>query len=180
MLLTIDSGSKYWSSFSSISIKHFVNFCLYFNQTFASWGVDYLKLDGCHSTESQFDVLYPQVTVALNKTGRPIVFSCSWPADQTFMGIKVWLLNVHCRTLHVSQLLHRGEPGLSRILIFQIFLCCSENEYAWTVCLVQFNLVPRVLWLFGQRVGARRDWRTVQEFWVLTICRKNPVAVTFA
>lgn len=56
--------------------------------TFASWGVDYLKLDGCHSVESQFDELYPQVTVALNKTGRPIVFSCSWPADQTFKGIK--------------------------------------------------------------------------------------------
>lgn len=56
--------------------------------TFASWGVDYLKLDGCNSVEAQFGTLYPEVTVALNKTGRPIVFSCAWPADQTFNHIK--------------------------------------------------------------------------------------------
>ena len=70
-----------------------VMFIFHFNQTFASWGVDYLKLDGCNSNESKFDVLYPQVTVALNKTGRPIAFSCSWPADQTFKGIKVLVIN---------------------------------------------------------------------------------------
>ena len=64
-----------------------------FNQTFASWGVDYLKLDGCNSVEAKFGTLYPEVTVALNKTGRPIVFSCSWPADQTFKHIKVLFTN---------------------------------------------------------------------------------------
>jgi len=55
--------------------------------------VDYLKLDGCNSVEAKFGELYPQVTVALNKTGRPIVFSCSWPADQTFKKIKVLFTN---------------------------------------------------------------------------------------
>lgn len=29
------------------------------------------------------DTGYPMVTKALNKTGRPIVFSCSWPAYQS-------------------------------------------------------------------------------------------------
>ena len=53
--------------------------------------MEYLKLDRCHSNESQFDVLYPQVTVALNKTGRPIVFSCAWPAGETSKGIKVFI-----------------------------------------------------------------------------------------
>lgn len=32
---------------------------------------------------------YPKFAKALNKTGRPIVFSCSWPAYQVFMGMKV-------------------------------------------------------------------------------------------
>ena len=55
--------------------------------------MDYLKLDGCNSVEARFGILYPEVTVALNKTGRPIVFSCSWPADQTFKDIKVLFTN---------------------------------------------------------------------------------------
>lgn len=106
-------------------------FCLCFNQTFASWGVDYLKLDGCHSNESQFDMLYPQVTVALNKTGRPIVFSCSWPADQTFVGIKVWLLTAEPSATYVSQLLHRWTMIIQN-LIFQIFLngpACMDSMF---------------------------------------------------
>uniref|UniRef100_A0A4W5JLP6 Alpha-galactosidase n=1 Tax=Hucho hucho TaxID=62062 RepID=A0A4W5JLP6_9TELE len=39
-------------------------------QTFASWGVDFLKLDAC----------YPLMSKALNATGRTIGYSCSWPA----------------------------------------------------------------------------------------------------
>ena len=52
-------------------------------QTFAGWGVDYLKLDGCYSDPDKMDTGYPMVTKALNNTGRPIVFSCSWPAYQS-------------------------------------------------------------------------------------------------
>ncbi|EDO28386.1 predicted protein, partial [Nematostella vectensis] len=58
-------------------------------QTFAKWGVDYLKLDGCYSDPKTYDTGYPKVTTALNVTGRPIVFSCSWPAYQVGAGIKV-------------------------------------------------------------------------------------------
>ncbi|CAH3109766.1 unnamed protein product [Porites lobata] len=50
--------------------------------TFAGWGVDYLKLDGCYADPKTMDTGYPMVTKALNNTGRPIVFSCSWPAYQ--------------------------------------------------------------------------------------------------
>lgn len=39
-----------------------------------------LKLDGCYASESIYETGYPNMTLALNKTGRPIVFSCSWPA----------------------------------------------------------------------------------------------------
>ena len=49
-------------------------------QTFADWGVDMLKLDGCYASEEIYDTGYPNMTKALNATGRPIVFSCSWPA----------------------------------------------------------------------------------------------------
>jgi len=48
-------------------------------QTFADWGVDYLKLDGCNANMSELDYGYPAFRKALNQTGRSIVFSCEWP-----------------------------------------------------------------------------------------------------
>ncbi|CAJ1061512.1 alpha-N-acetylgalactosaminidase-like [Xyrichtys novacula] len=51
-------------------------------QTFASWGVDYLKFDGCYSNAVEHMLGYPVMSEALNATGRPIVYSCSWPVYQ--------------------------------------------------------------------------------------------------
>uniref|UniRef100_A0A8C6STJ4 Alpha-galactosidase n=1 Tax=Neogobius melanostomus TaxID=47308 RepID=A0A8C6STJ4_9GOBI len=48
-------------------------------QTFASWGVDYLKFDGCNSNALEQLLGYPLMSKALNATGRPMVYSCSWP-----------------------------------------------------------------------------------------------------
>lgn len=48
--------------------------------TFASWGVDYLKLDGCNNNVSNFASGYLAMGEALRAASRPIVYSCSWPA----------------------------------------------------------------------------------------------------
>jgi alpha-N-acetylgalactosaminidase len=53
--------------------------------TFASWGVDMLKTDGCHSTVLDMADAYPALSYFLNFTGRPIVYSCSWPAYHNAM-----------------------------------------------------------------------------------------------
>lgn len=82
------------------------NVCVFF-QTFASWGVDYLKLDGCFANSSLFDSGYPKVTKALNATGRGIVFSCSWPAYQVGEGIKVRkAIVLFAVTLRIVQCVH--------------------------------------------------------------------------
>ncbi|KAM5127987.1 alpha-galactosidase A [Callospermophilus lateralis] len=49
-------------------------------QTFAEWGVDLLKFDGCHcdSIKHLADG-YKYMSLALNRTGRSIVYSCEWP-----------------------------------------------------------------------------------------------------
>ncbi|XP_007939977.1 alpha-N-acetylgalactosaminidase [Orycteropus afer afer] len=49
-------------------------------RTFARWKVDMLKLDGCFSTPLERAHGYPKMAAALNATGHPIAFSCSWPA----------------------------------------------------------------------------------------------------
>ncbi|XP_050416808.2 alpha-galactosidase A [Patella vulgata] len=52
-------------------------------QTFADWGVDLLKFDGCNSNPADMARGYPQMSMYLNQTGRPIVFSCEWPLYET-------------------------------------------------------------------------------------------------
>lgn len=49
-------------------------------QTFADWGVDLLKLDGCNSNVNDMKTGYEAMGQFLNKTGRPILYLCSWPA----------------------------------------------------------------------------------------------------
>merc|ERR1719159_1964118 len=48
-------------------------------KTFADWGVDYMKVDGC-GDPSYYDTGYKAMGAALQASGRPIEYSCSWPA----------------------------------------------------------------------------------------------------
>ena len=54
--------------------------------TFASWGADYIKIDGCYMDLDQMEIGYPEFGGYLNATDRPIVYSCSWPAYWTSSG----------------------------------------------------------------------------------------------
>lgn len=55
-------------------------------QTFAEWDVDYVKLDGCYADIEDMDSGYPEFGRLLNATGRPMVYSCSWPVYQEYQG----------------------------------------------------------------------------------------------
>ncbi|XP_050428118.1 alpha-N-acetylgalactosaminidase-like [Adelges cooleyi] len=58
-------------------------------KTFAEWEVDYVKLDGCYSNVRLMDKGYPEFGKHLNNTGRPMVYSCSWPAYQEEKGMLI-------------------------------------------------------------------------------------------
>eukprot|EP01064_Diplonema_japonicum_P028952 TRINITY_DN4567_c0_g2_i2.p1 TRINITY_DN4567_c0_g2~~TRINITY_DN4567_c0_g2_i2.p1 ORF type:complete len:396 (+),score=73.27 TRINITY_DN4567_c0_g2_i2:336-1523(+) len=47
--------------------------------TFASWGVDYVKVDGCGDA-GYYPTGYPLMGDSLVNSSRDIVYSCSWPA----------------------------------------------------------------------------------------------------
>ena len=48
-------------------------------KTYASWGVDYVKIDWCYSDGLDPEVQYPKFRDAIAQSGRPIVFSiCNW------------------------------------------------------------------------------------------------------
>jgi alpha-galactosidase len=48
-------------------------------KTYASWGVDYVKVDWCNAEGLDPEIQYAKIRDALEKSGRPIVFSiCNW------------------------------------------------------------------------------------------------------
>ena len=48
-------------------------------KTYAAWGIDYVKIDWCHSEGLDPEVQYAKFRDALAQSGRPIVFSiCNW------------------------------------------------------------------------------------------------------
>jgi len=52
-------------------------------QTYAKWGVDYLKYDWCNTEGLKAEGAYKTITAALRKAGRPIVLSiCEWGNDK--------------------------------------------------------------------------------------------------
>lgn len=59
-------------------------------QTFAEWGVDFLKYDNCYKpTEENDPKLYRRMGMALANCGRDILFSaCNWGADESHKWIK--------------------------------------------------------------------------------------------
>ncbi|XP_038676261.1 alpha-N-acetylgalactosaminidase-like isoform X1 [Scyliorhinus canicula] len=58
-------------------------------KTFAEWEIDMLKFDGCNSNSTEKAIGYPKMSHALNATGRPIIYSCSWPAYEEGLPPKV-------------------------------------------------------------------------------------------
>ena len=55
-------------------------------QTFAEWEIDYLKLDNCNNQGIKPIYRYPNMTRALNSTGRSIFYSlCEWGQDDPWL-----------------------------------------------------------------------------------------------
>ena len=55
-------------------------------QTYAAWGVDFLKSDWCHSQGLQAPAVYGRMQAALAASGRPILFSlCEWGLSQPWL-----------------------------------------------------------------------------------------------
>lgn len=55
-------------------------------QTMAEWGVDKIKFDGCYAGLDDYTRDFPAMKEALNKTGRPILYSCQWPMYAKYHG----------------------------------------------------------------------------------------------
>ncbi|GAA3573007.1 hypothetical protein GCM10022222_66580 [Amycolatopsis ultiminotia] len=65
-------------------------------QTFADWGVDYLKYDNCNNQDRPAVERYRKMGDAIKKTGRPMVYAlCEWGENQPWLwgrdaGAQLW------------------------------------------------------------------------------------------
>lgn len=83
-------------------------------ETFANWGVDYVKLDGCYSNHMDLDTAYPEFGRALNKTGRPMVYSCSWPFYKKIPNYE--LIKTHCNLWRFAEDVQDSHTSVIRIM----------------------------------------------------------------
>eukprot|EP00049_Salpingoeca_infusionum_P009158 m.151714 g.151714 ORF g.151714 m.151714 type:complete len:499 (+) comp14257_c0_seq1:116-1612(+) len=87
--------------------------------TFADWGVDYLKVDGCNRNKSYYVTGYPAMGKALQESGRAIAYSCSWPAylgdDETLKPFAT-LIQIGCNSWRNWHDMQCDWPKLSSII----------------------------------------------------------------
>lgn len=86
--------------------------------TLASWGVDMLKLDWCNSDPNKLNTEYEAAGRALNKTGRPILYTTTWPLGQKTTGIQpnLTLVAKYCNTYRVYKDLEDGWESLEALV----------------------------------------------------------------
>lgn len=89
--------------------------------TFASWGVDYLKYDNCESNPNTQEKDYTAMSNALRKSGRDIVFSiCMWEYKEWMPKIaNLWRTTFDIGPAWISNSWYRG--------VYQII--DANNEY---------------------------------------------------
>jgi alpha-galactosidase len=95
--------------------------------TFAEWGVDYIKEDWCNTTGLDAQTQYKIMSEALIATGRPILFSlCEWGQSSPWR----WAKNV-------------GNIWRTTGDIADCWSCMLSYSYGWTVLLESnVNLAP--------------------------------------
>ena len=82
-------------------------------RTYASWGVDYLKYDWCHTGNQSAPDSYELMKRALVKAGRPIVFSiCEWGLNQPWEWAPVIGGNLWRTTFDIRPCWDCGKKGI--------------------------------------------------------------------
>jgi alpha-galactosidase len=88
-------------------------------QTFAGWGIDYLKYDYCNAPEDVTTAFarYKKMGDALNKTGRPIVYAiCEWGQRKPWLWARAAGGNLWRTTWDSRDVWQSNDKGLTGIM----------------------------------------------------------------
>lgn len=96
-------------------------------ETFAEWGVDYLKYDYCYKPEHiPGEVLYKRMSTALRNCGRDILFSaCNWGND----NILKWIRESGAHMFRSTGDIQDNWESVKRLFLSQIGNECYSGPY---------------------------------------------------
>jgi alpha-galactosidase len=108
-------------------------------QTFADWGIDYLKYDYCGAPEDVESAkkLYSKMKAALLATGRPILFAvCEWGPREPWKwarqaGGNIWRTTWDIRDTWEAGQFDNGHAGIMEILDRQVELADFAGPGGW-------------------------------------------------
>lgn len=116
-------------------------------ETFAEWGVDYLKYDYCYKPEHiPGEVLYKRMSMALRNCGRDIMFSaCNWGNDNVYK----WIRESGAHLFRSTGDIQDNWESIKRLALSQIGNECYGGSY----CHNDIDML-----VVGMHGGSNNEW----------------------
>lgn len=127
-------------------------------ETFAEWGVDYLKYDYCYKPDHiPGEVLYKRMSMALRNCGRDIMFSaCNWGNDNVYK----WIRESGAHLFRSTGDIQDNWESIKRLALSQIGSEC----YGGNFCHNDIDML-----VVGMHGSSNNDWINSTEIGVNVI-----------
>ena len=121
-------------------------------ETFAEWGVDYLKYDYCYKPDHiPGEVLYKRMSTALRNCGRDIMFSaCNWGNDNVYK----WIRESGAHLFRSTGDIQDNWESIKRLALSQIGNECYGGNY----CHNDMDML-----VVGMHGGSNNEWINSSE-----------------
>ena len=116
-------------------------------ETFAEWGVDYLKYDYCYKPDHiPGEILYKRMSTALRNCGRDIMFSaCNWGNDDVYK----WIRESGAHLFRSTGDIQDNWESIKRLALSQI----GNECYGGNFCHNDIDML-----VVGMHGGSNNEW----------------------
>ena len=97
-------------------------------ETFASWGVDFLKYDNCFKPKIEGQILYRRMSMALRNCGRDILFSaCNWGAEHS----ETWMRSAGAQMYRSTTDIRDSWQSIKSLALSQLGKIAYSGSYCF-------------------------------------------------
>lgn len=134
-------------------------------ETFAEWGVDYLKYDYCYKPDHiPGEILYKRMSTALRNCGRDIMFSaCNWGNDDVYK----WIRESGAHLFRSTGDIQDNWESIKRLALSQI----GNECYGGNFCHNDIDML-----VVGMHGGSNNEWINSTEAGVNVIADSGETA----
>lgn len=134
-------------------------------ETFAEWGVDYLKYDYCYKPDHiPGEILYKRMSTALRNCGRDIMFSaCNWGNDDVYK----WIRESGAHLFRSTGDIQDNWESIKRLALSQI----GNECYGGNFCHNDIDML-----VVGMHGGSNNEWINSTEQGVNVIADSGETA----